>query len=217
MKNTFVAGIHAVGKSYLCGRAAASGWVHSSASTLIKQELGGANWTGAKLVDDPDRNQKALIAAVQRINADGQRLLLDGHFVLRDASDKFVFLGADVFADRNQKALIAAVQRINADGQRLLLDGHFVLRDASDKFVFLGADVFADLNLAAVVLIEASASLIAERLQSRDGVARRVSDIEEFQLAERQQAETVCAALMLELTVLNAPTDEQFLAALGNS
>lgn len=172
MKNTFVAGIHAVGKSYLCGRAAASGWVHSSASTLIKQELGGANWTGAKLVDDPDRNQKALIAAVQRINA---------------------------------------------DGQRLLLDGHFVLRDASDKFVFLGADVFADLNLAAVVLIEASASLIAERLQSRDGVARRVSDIEEFQLAERQQAETVCAALKLELTILNAPTDEQFLAALGNS
>jgi len=170
MKNTFVAGIHAVGKSYLCGRAAVSGWVHSSASTLIKQELGSANWTSAKLVDDPDRNQKALIAAVKRINA---------------------------------------------DGKRLLLDGHFVLRDARDQFVFLGADVFADLHLDAVVLIEALASVIAERLESRDGVARRFSDIEEFQLAERRQAETVCAALSLRLTTLNAPTDEQFVAALG--
>ncbi|WP_175772928.1 ATP-binding protein [Paraburkholderia phenazinium] len=171
MKNTFVAGIHAVGKSYLCGRAAVSGWVHSSASTLIKQELGGANWTGAKLVDDPGRNQKALIAAVKRINA---------------------------------------------EAQRLLLDGHFVLRDAQDQFVFLGAEVFADLNLEAVVLIEAPASLIAERLESRDGVARHVSEIEEFQLAERRQAEAVCAALNLKLTVLNAPTDEQFLAGLAN-
>ncbi|MFM0047371.1 ATP-binding protein [Paraburkholderia sediminicola] len=171
MKNTFVAGIHAVGKSYLCARAAVSGWVHSSASTLIKQELGGANWTGAKLVDDPDRNQKALIAAVKRINGEGQRLLLDGHFVLRDARDEFVFLGAEVFAD-------------------LILD--------------------------AVVLIEAPASLIADRLQSRDGVARRVADIEEFQLAERRQAEAVCAALGLKLTVLSMPSDDEFLASLGN-
>lgn len=171
MKNTFVAGIHAVGKSYLCGRAAVSGWVHSSASALIKQQLGGANWTGAKLVDDPDRNQKALIYAVKRINA---------------------------------------------EGQRLLLDGHFVLRNARDEFVFLDSGVFADLNLEAVILIEAPASVIAERLESRDGVARDTADIGKFLGAEREQAEKVCAALNLKLAVLHLPTDAEFGLALGS-
>lgn len=173
MKNTFVAGIHAVGKSYLCAQAAASGnWLHSSASALIKQELGGANWDSAKLVDDPTRNQKALIAAVRRIND---------------------------------------------EGRKLLLDGHFVLRNAKDEFVFLGPDVFADLNLDAVILIEAPASLVAERLQQRDGVVRRESDIQEFMDAERRQAESVCATLGLTLTILETPDQRTFSDAIAET
>ncbi|MBB4518132.1 adenylate kinase [Paraburkholderia fungorum] len=173
MKNTFVAGIHAVGKSYLCTQAASTGdWLHSSASALIKQELGSANWDSAKLVDDPNINQKALIAAVSRING---------------------------------------------DGRKLLLDGHFVLRNAKDEFVFLGADVFADLNLDGVILVEAPASLVAERLQQRDGVIRRESDIQAFLDAERRQAESVCSALGLKLTILEAPDQIAFSSAIAGS
>lgn len=107
MKNTFVAGIHAVGKSFLCKQAAEDGsWLHASASALIREELGTANWTNEKRVGDPDTNQKALVAAVKRINGEGRRLLLDGHFVLRGKDGEFIYLGAEVFADLNLGSVI---------------------------------------------------------------------------------------------------------------
>ncbi|MFX1689843.1 ATP-binding protein [Paraburkholderia sp. A2RI-6] len=169
--NVFVAGIHAVGKSYLCDQAASTGgWKHSSASALIKQELGGANWSAEKRVDDPNRNQRALVAAVKRIN---------------DA------------------------------GTRLLLDGHFVLRGNDGAFIPLQADVFDALNLSAVVLIESPASTIAERLKSRDGVVANEEDIEAFLKVERSQAQSVCGALGLRLTVLSSPDFAKFSDALA--
>jgi adenylate kinase len=171
--NVFVAGIHAVGKSFLCAQAAgAGGWVHSSASALIKQELGAANWSAEKRVDDPDRNQRALVAAVKRINDEGSRLLLDGHFVLR-----------------------------GKDG----------------AFVPLAADVFDALSLSAVVLIEAPAATIAERLRSRDDVGGDIEDIKAFLAFERKQAEAVCAALGLPLKVLESPDAPTFLKALTSA
>lgn len=94
----FLAGAHGVGKSFL-GRPVAEslGIKYATASTLIREELGSANWDDGKRVQDVDRNQEALISAVSRIRDGGSTLLLDGHFVLRDKNGALNLLNLDVF------------------------------------------------------------------------------------------------------------------------
>lgn len=118
--NVFVAGIHAVGKSFLCQQATSNGvWQHSSASALIKQELGSADWSVDKRVDDPDRNQRALVAAVKRVNEAGARLLLDGHFVLRGKDGSFIRLGAEVFEALNLRSVVLIEAPVGTVSERL--------------------------------------------------------------------------------------------------
>lgn len=164
--NILVAGVHAVGKSFVCQEFSSKNkWVHRSASQLIKEEMGNANWSSDKKVNN---------------------------------------------ADANQQALLRAVRKKNSDGERLLLDGHFVLRGGSDEFILLGAEVFAELNLSGVVLIEAPAEVIVDRLYARDGVVRAVSSIDLFLQAERSQAEKVCEEIKIPLIMLDEPTFEEF-------
>ncbi len=94
----FLAGVHGVGKSFLGKPVADSLSVrHATASTLIREELGSVNWDNDKRVRNVDRNQEALISAVSRISNDGGRLLLDGHFVLRDEVGALAPLQLEVF------------------------------------------------------------------------------------------------------------------------
>lgn len=82
----FVAGVHAVGKTYLLKPVCEQlGLRHATASQLIREQKGQANWTETRQVDDVDENQRALLSAVQRLKTEGQQLVLDGHFVLRTA------------------------------------------------------------------------------------------------------------------------------------
>lgn len=105
--NIFVAGIHGVGKTYLAKRLPSdSGLMHTSASTLIKEELALPEWTPDKRVADVDENQVALAKAVARHNAGGTALLLDGHFVLLGRDGQFVPLGVDVFKALNLSAIV---------------------------------------------------------------------------------------------------------------
>ena len=78
----FLAGAHGVGKTFL-GRPVAKrlGLLHATASELIRQERGRATWNTDRRVTEVDENQEALIAAVQRLSAEGTAVLLDGHFV----------------------------------------------------------------------------------------------------------------------------------------
>lgn len=94
----FVAGVHGVGKSYLCQQYALEyGVLHESASGLIRQELSLAQWSADKKVKNVDANQLALRSAVNRINDQGRSLLLDGHFVLISSSSKLICLDSSVF------------------------------------------------------------------------------------------------------------------------
>lgn len=94
----FVAGVHGVGKSYLCQQYALEhGVLHESASGLIQQELSQAQWSADKKVHNVDANQQALRSAVNRINDQGQSLLLDGHFVLISSGSKLICLDSSVF------------------------------------------------------------------------------------------------------------------------
>jgi adenylate kinase len=138
--NVFVAGIHAVGKSFLCQQAASDGrWQHSSASALIKEELGGANWSAEKRVDDPDRNQRALVAAVKRINEAGTRLLLDGHFVLRGKDGSFIRLGPEVFQALNLRSVVLIEAPVATVAERLA-NRDDVVTNVEDIEAFLKAE-----------------------------------------------------------------------------
>ncbi len=98
MSVIFLAGAHAVGKTFLGKPAAeALGLIHCSASQLIREEKGRVTWDAAKRVAEIDDNQKALIRAIERKRSEGQRLLIDGHFALRDASGAITQIKVDVF------------------------------------------------------------------------------------------------------------------------
>lgn len=103
----FVAGVHGVGKSYLCQQyAKCVGARHESASSLIKQERQQQAWSVDKKAADIGDNQVALAAAVQRIREAGEELLLDGHFVLIDQRAELVFLDDSVFAPLHLSGVI---------------------------------------------------------------------------------------------------------------
>ena len=105
--NIFVAGVHGVGKTYLCQHAVSShGFTHASASKLIKEQLALPEWNANKLVSDIDGNQLALIAAIQRYAKANTPILLDGHFLLRNSADELTEIKTDVFASLNLSGVI---------------------------------------------------------------------------------------------------------------
>ncbi|RED01301.1 ATP-binding protein [Ectopseudomonas oleovorans] len=103
----FVAGIHGVGKTYLCeafsGRTAIP---HRSASALIKSQRERVDWGKDKLVSGIDENQQALATAVGRCLLENADLLLDGHFVLKDVNGSFVRLAPKVFTSLTITAVV---------------------------------------------------------------------------------------------------------------
>lgn len=102
----FVAGVHGVGKTYLCERfAAQTGIMHSSASSLIKSELKSANWESNKLVSDIDLNQVALTKAVNRLTENNANLLLDGHFVLKGSDGFLIEVDENTFKELSPSAI----------------------------------------------------------------------------------------------------------------
>jgi adenylate kinase len=97
--NVFVAGIHGVGKTYLCERVSlGQAFKHASASKLIREQLAIPEWNSDKKVADIEGNQRALIAAIKRHSEAGTQLLLDGHFLLRDSQGELTKIPEDVFA-----------------------------------------------------------------------------------------------------------------------
>lgn len=103
----FVAGVHAVGKTYLLKPVCEQlGLMHATASQLIREQKGQANWTATRQVDDVDENQKALVAAVQTLNAEGQQLVLDGHFVLRKSAGVHGPIGLPTFSQLQIKSVV---------------------------------------------------------------------------------------------------------------
>ena len=71
---TFIAGIHGAGKTHLAKPAAARlAMTYATASQLIRDERGRASWSMSKVVDELAENQAALVAAVSRVKATGDR------------------------------------------------------------------------------------------------------------------------------------------------
>lgn len=102
-----VAGAHAVGKTFLTKPAAERlGFRYATASQLIRDERGHASWTETRQVTQIDENQVALAKAVARILDGGERLLLDGHLVLRVRPNEHQRLAGTVFRNLQCQRII---------------------------------------------------------------------------------------------------------------
>jgi adenylate kinase len=166
----FVAGIHAVGKTFLLRPTCESlGIRHATASQLIKEQRGMASWGNSRQVDDIDENQQALISAVARLEKQKVEIVLDGHFVLRRSVNSHEKISPDIFS-------------------RLMITG--------------------------VVLIEAPAAIVLERLLQRGDATWSVDEIALFAQKELEHAKYVSDHLRVPFVSLNMPSSSTFEATL---
>lgn len=170
--NILVAGIHGVGKTYLASQSAeSSGLLYTSASTLIREERLKVTWDRDKNVKEIDKNQVALASAVARHNEMGNRLLLDGHFVLFNENGSITLIEAAVFEDLRLGGVILVEsdsQTIREhlekrDERRWSVERVELLKNAEKDHA---KEVCKALNLKLVVLLSPSVGEFAEALSS---------------------------------------------------
>lgn len=103
--------------------------------------------------------------------------------------------------NNNQSILATRVQELNYKHKCILLAGHFCIFNSANQVVQLPESVFPELNLSHIILLEASAELIAKHLQRRDGKIYENDVIIELLSQERMQAKKMSANLSCPLTV----------------
>jgi adenylate kinase len=122
MKVIFLAGVHGVGKGFLGTPVANSmGIAHLTASQLIREEKGQATWGIDKKTSDLDNNQLALIRAVGQRRLTHPNILLDGHFVLRNAQGVLTPLATAVFKELRLTGVILLTEESNIIVRRLAM------------------------------------------------------------------------------------------------
>lgn len=121
-----VAGVHGVGKSYLCQQYEAEfSAIHESASELIRKERALDHWSIDKKTSDIDVNQIALTYAVKRICSTGQSLLLDGHFVLIGEFADLIPISISTFENLSISGVVLIEAAPSAISSRLSARGLF--------------------------------------------------------------------------------------------
>ena len=122
MSVIFLAGVHGVGKGFLGTPVAnALGISHFTASQLIREEKGQATWGTDKKTSDLDDNQLALIRAVGQRRLTHPHILLDGHFVLRNAQGILTPLATSVFKELHPTGVILLTEDESIIASRLAL------------------------------------------------------------------------------------------------
>jgi adenylate kinase len=103
----------------------------------------------------------------------------------------------------NQKSLIEAFrferERIKGD---ILIDGHFALLNSENKAVLIAEDVYSDMKINAVILLEARATEVEQRLKKRDGLEVDLGTIEDLAEVERFGAERIKRKLNIPMLVV---------------
>lgn len=116
----FVAGVHGVGKTTLCSTVSDSlGYIHKSASQLIREAKTSAIAHSSKAVTDIPGNQQLLINEVSRITQSGQTLLLDGHLALLNSAMKAEAIPSKVFADLDINGVVIIQDKPSSIAARL--------------------------------------------------------------------------------------------------
>ena len=124
-----------------------------------------------------------------------------GYVVTVGAQDKAV-----PNVDENQAVLLRGLRayrdRTPRDGRLLLLDGHFTLLDAQGQVVEVSSDVFKAIAPVAVLLVEANARMVHERLAARATDAPSLEIIERLAERERRRATATSEGLGVPLWTL---------------
>jgi adenylate kinase len=122
MSVIFLAGVHGVGKGFLGTPVANSmGITHLTASQLIREDKGQATWGNDKKTSDLDDNQLALIRAVAQRRLTHPSILLDGHFVLRNAQGVLTPLATTVFKELHLTGVILLTEGAKIIASRLAM------------------------------------------------------------------------------------------------
>jgi len=107
-KVVFVGGVHGVGKTTMCEAFVNQyGFIHKSASQLIREEKVEAIANNSKAVQNIDSNQQLLIKAVSRLRKAGGNLLLDGHFAILNSGLEPTALPTEIFGDLAINTIVA--------------------------------------------------------------------------------------------------------------
>jgi adenylate kinase len=99
----------------------------------------------------------------------------------------------------NQDVLITALTRYHWSSPALLLDGHFCLLTTERKIQPIPLLTFRLMHPSSVILLVDEEEVIQQRLQERDQVTYPLDFLVDFQLAERNHAQTVCQELAIPL------------------
>ncbi len=119
-KIIFVAGIHGVGKTYICSKVKdIIGIEHYKASQLIHNTLSQPTDVN-KRVYNIDKNQDALIMAIKETIALDTDFILDGHFCLLDRYENITKISPDVFIEINISAILLLTENIETIKEGLL-------------------------------------------------------------------------------------------------
>lgn len=153
----FVAGVHGVGKTYICQQLKQDMVVYS-ASELIEQ-YGKIRYNGYKKVYGIGANQNHLVNAVRQKEKNGKEFILDGHFCLFNASGDVEKVPYMVFEKLNMEGIVLfwnreeVIQRNvqKREGNLDVLKSHQIseLQELEIKYA---KDVAQELNIPLVVI-----------------------------------------------------------------
>lgn len=121
MVTVFVSGVHGVGKTTICSKVAREfGWRHETASGIIKREKASAILDNSKVVQDVNGNQRLLVRGLSKI-ASGLdvKMILDGHFTLKNKEGDYESVDQSVFAALNIDAFILIIDEPQAILRRI--------------------------------------------------------------------------------------------------
>ncbi|HDT1001885.1 TPA: AAA family ATPase [Klebsiella pneumoniae subsp. pneumoniae] len=117
----FIAGVHGVGKGYLCSFAKEEFEVtHVSASELIKNNSQ-LTFNSSKLTATPDKNQIILLTALNELTSKKQNIVLDGHFTLINAKGEVEELKPDIFEKMSLDGVILIEESDETIRERVML------------------------------------------------------------------------------------------------
>lgn len=116
----FIAGVHGVGKGFLCSLAEKEFEVtYASASNLIK-ENSNITFDSTKFTATPDKNQTILLAAIDDLKNKNSNILLDGHFSLINKDGDVNNLKIEVFKEMKPDGVILISEPSEVVIERLL-------------------------------------------------------------------------------------------------
>ncbi|KHL94561.1 hypothetical protein QW71_17340 [Paenibacillus sp. IHB B 3415] len=118
-KIVFVAGIHGVGKTYLCDRLSIELDVpRFSASKLISKQKD-YEFTNSKKVEQIQENQGFLIDAIHNYTEEFPAILLDGHFCLLNKEEGIERLPEETFDKLNPVCILLKIEEVPIIADRL--------------------------------------------------------------------------------------------------